>query len=120
MTQEIFYRPHKALCADGKIRTVRVRSYWDGQGWCNIAMTKVYKATEPNIDFSAKEGYHNWVDGMGSFEVFWNSGALESDEPNKPAELGWYWWRCFPGCLPDGEATGPFYSSSAAYADARG
>lgn len=21
---------------------------------------------------------------------------------------GWYWWSCSPGCIPDGEAYGPF------------
>lgn len=21
---------------------------------------------------------------------------------------GWYWWVCWPGCLPDGDAVGPF------------
>lgn len=25
-------------------------------------------------------------------------------------EPGWYYWFCFPGCLPDGPATGPFDS----------
>ena len=32
---------------------------------------------------------------------------------------GWYWWPCFPGCLPDGEPMGPFPSETAALADAR-
>jgi hypothetical protein len=34
---------------------------------------------------------------------------------NAPAELaGWYWWACFPGCLPDGEPAGPFETEEAA------
>jgi hypothetical protein len=32
---------------------------------------------------------------------------------------GWYYWPCFPGCLPDGEPTGPFDTEEAALADAR-
>ena len=32
---------------------------------------------------------------------------------------GWFWWACFPGCLPDGPATGPFDSYDEALADAR-
>jgi len=24
------------------------------------------------------------------------------------AEAGWYWWSCFPGCLPDSEPFGPY------------
>lgn len=32
---------------------------------------------------------------------------------------GWFYWYCFPGCLPDGEPIGPFESQAAALADAR-
>jgi len=32
---------------------------------------------------------------------------------------GWYWWSCFPGCLPDGEPYGPFSTETEALADAR-
>ncbi len=32
---------------------------------------------------------------------------------------GWYWWSCFPGCLPDGEPNGPFATEQEAIADAR-
>ena len=32
---------------------------------------------------------------------------------------GWFWWACFPGCLPDGPASGPFDSYDEALADAR-
>jgi len=58
-------------------------------------------------------GYHQFEDeetGLqyGSFEVFWADSPEEMDE-------GWYWWACFPGCLPDGEASGPFATSTEAY-----
>lgn len=50
----------------------------------------------------------------GSFEVFY-------DGPRSPQEgEGWYWWPCFPGCVPDGEANGPFPTSEGAYLDAIG
>ena len=32
---------------------------------------------------------------------------------------GWYWWSCFPGCLPDGPAIGPFATREEALDDAR-
>ena len=32
---------------------------------------------------------------------------------------GWYWWSCFPGCLPDSEANGPFATKAEALADAQ-
>ena len=63
------------------------------------------------------EGYHRFhapesQEAYGSFEVFWpwEGGHGEG--------AGWYWWSCFPGCLPDGERNGPFGSSQAAHEDA--
>ncbi len=32
---------------------------------------------------------------------------------------GWYWWSCFPGCLPGGKPTGPFATEEEATADAQ-
>ena len=32
---------------------------------------------------------------------------------------GWYWWPCFPGCLPDADPIGPFPSAKAAIRDAQ-
>jgi hypothetical protein len=32
---------------------------------------------------------------------------------------GWYYWFCFPGCMPDSEPNGPFTSERSAIADAQ-
>jgi hypothetical protein len=40
--------------------------------------------------------------------------VLESGETG-----GWYWWSCFPGCLPDGPPCGPFSTRAEALADAQ-
>ena len=32
---------------------------------------------------------------------------------------GWYWWTCFPGCLPDSEPNGPFATRKEALTDAQ-
>ena len=32
---------------------------------------------------------------------------------------GWYYWSCFPGCLPDSEPWGPFATRAEALADMR-
>ncbi len=37
----------------------------------------------------------------------------------QPCAAGWFWWSCFPGCLPDSEPIGPFDSEDEALADAR-
>jgi hypothetical protein len=34
-------------------------------------------------------------------------------------EKGWFYWYCFPGCLPEGEPSGPFKSEAEALADMR-
>lgn len=37
----------------------------------------------------------------------------------KLTETGWFWWSCFPGCLPDSDAIGPFATEAEALADAQ-
>jgi hypothetical protein len=34
-------------------------------------------------------------------------------------EAGWYYWYCFPGCLPEGDAIGPFASEREAAREMR-
>lgn len=51
----------------------------------------------------------------GSFETFRNTDYPQADPPFDP---GWYWWACSPGCLPDGEAIGPFETEQEAIEDA--
>ena len=34
-------------------------------------------------------------------------------------EGGWFYWYCFPGCMPDSEPFGPFKTREEAIADAR-
>jgi hypothetical protein len=68
----------------------------------------------PDYGRSQKEGYHAFRGDTGSFEVFW-----EDQENTADMETGWYWWACFPGCLPDGDQSGPFNTSTLAYEDAK-
>ncbi len=41
------------------------------------------------------------------------------DEDGNPMEQGWYWWSCVPGCLPDGDPSGPFQTEAEALTDAQ-
>jgi hypothetical protein len=58
-------------------------------------------------------------------EVFYLSEDEVGDEADPDscfADLsgaGWYYWPCFPGCMPDGDPIGPFDSEEEAIADAR-
>lgn len=56
-------------------------------------------------------------------EVFYNEQDKRYGpvpEESSPLERGYYWWPCFPGCLPDGEPNGPFDTEALAIADAQG
>lgn len=55
----------------------------------------------------------------GSFETFWHDASdLATEEQAESMPTGWYWWPCFPGCLPDGDPVGPFDTERDAVLDA--
>lgn len=54
---------------------------------------------------------------LPDIEVFEADYLVGEDGEQLPA--GWYWWPCFPGCLPDGEPVGPFDTEEDALADAQ-
>lgn len=63
---------------------------------------------------STYEGHHS--DENGPFEVFWSDRSNQvEDSQGYAIEPGWYWWSCSPGCLPDGEAMGPYATSTEAW-----
>lgn len=45
--------------------------------------------------------------------------AIEWAIEESGATGGYFWWACFPGCLPDGPAIGPFKTRAEALADAQ-
>ncbi|HET9285732.1 MAG TPA: hypothetical protein VFR24_27590 [Candidatus Angelobacter sp.] len=68
------------------------------------------------VSYGAIErGEHDKV--YGSFEVFYNGTGNEQKHVD---EIGWYWWPCFPGCLPDGDPVGQFPTAEGAYLDVIG
>lgn len=88
-------------------------------GTVRIEEARIYDSHQGYHQFHAEESQEPY----GSFEVFWHDGGKDEDpdcenwdgDEMKP---GWYWWSCFPGCLPDGEPSGPFAYSSQAHEDA--
>lgn len=56
---------------------------------------------------------------LPDLEVFWADKGDWNDEEGEPIKEGWYYWICFPGCIPDSEANGPFDSEEKALMDAR-
>ena len=59
--------------------------------------------------------YNEEHESYGSFEVFQET----HNDHGLGLEPGFYWWSCFPGCLPDGEPSGPFDTAQEAYDDAQ-
>lgn len=57
---------------------------------------------------------------LPDIEVFYHNGTTgwETTDGELMA-VGWYWWSCFPGCMPDGDAIGPFETEAEAIADAQ-
>jgi hypothetical protein len=56
----------------------------------------------------------DWINGR-AIEVFYADEGLACAFG---APAGWYWWARYPGCLPEGDAFGPFPSSYRALKDA--
>lgn len=50
--------------------------------------------------------------------VYFSAGEFVFDDESD-CDPGWYWWPCFPGCLPDGDPIGPFETEEEAIEDAR-
>jgi len=50
-------------------------------------------------------------------ETFYLECGEQVDEEGTPLEAGWYYWYCFPGCLPDGEPCGPYKTKQDALHD---
>ena len=53
---------------------------------------------------------------LPDLEVFQEYGGVRDCDMNEP---GWFYWYCFPGCLPDSEPVGPFASEAEAIAAAQ-
>lgn len=47
------------------------------------------------------------------------SCGSDIEDEKQTGKVEWYYWFCFPGCLPDGDPVGPFASEAEALADAR-
>ena len=78
--------------------------------------TEVFQVTADEFFLRAVPG--SWQEALHRAKLAENPEA-ECFETAERLE-GWYWWACSPGCLPDGEASGPFESEIEAIEDAGG
>jgi hypothetical protein len=57
---------------------------------------------------------------LPDIEIFWvGPGCAYRNEEGELLPEGYYWWSCFPGCLPDGDPIGPFETEEEALHDAQ-
>lgn len=65
------------------------------------------------------------VHALPNCEVFYQHGVRNTDgtrstDPNfEHIEPGWYYWYCFPGCMPDSGPNGPYATEEEAIAACR-
>ena len=56
---------------------------------------------------------------VSQLETIYNLDNLDHADEYTITQPGWYWWACFPGCLPDGDPMGPFETENEATANAQ-
>lgn len=54
---------------------------------------------------------------LPDIEIFHSDDYTEFE--GNPLPNGFYWWTCFPDCLPDSEPNGPFDTEEEALRDAQ-
>lgn len=52
-------------------------------------------------------------------EIYYMDKGDSVDEYGDTLEAGYYYWYCFPGCMPDSDPIGPFATYADALADCR-
>lgn len=52
-------------------------------------------------------------------EIWEEDGTQQGYYDEETLEPGFYWWHCFPGCLPDSDPQGPYPSYAEALAGAQ-
>ena len=64
--------------------------------------------------------YMTASDFINADETTWMHERMADDRDVDADSLaGWYYWFCFPGCLPDSDAVGPYPTEQAAIDAAR-
>jgi hypothetical protein len=79
-------------------------------------MTQFYFDLERESDpYALPDGETFYVSPL---EVNYNIENLDHADDYTVTTPGWYYWSCFPGCLPDSDPVGPFANEKEALSDA--
>jgi hypothetical protein len=84
---------------------------------------EIFYVTASDFRFALDTRNGSWHEDNMRENLYTNTGKdagwTDAEIKASADELaGWYWWTCFPGCLPDSDASGPFKSSREARRDA--
>ena len=80
-------------------------------------MTQIY--TDPAREIEPFALPNAEVFYFSQLEANYNLENLDHEDEDTLTEVGWYWVSCFPGCLPDSDASGPYDTEAEAIADAQ-
>lgn len=119
--QLAWVREHADLIDQARMMLIDPRNPCGDATFTSMAAAKAYWRRERvRMTRDDKLGYHRFKndDGepYGSFEVFYVARADKfTDVEGNALHTGYYWYACFPGCMPDGEPSGPFKTSQLAH-----
>ena len=80
-----------------------------------VTMIQVYSDPSRVDDLHALPNME--VFRVTELECNYNLQNMDHADEYTITEPGWYWWACFPGCLPDGPPIGPFDTEDDAKVD---
>lgn len=78
----------------------------------------------PDVEvfYVGKSDFLNAEKDSWQYDALWDYAADNEATPRDVCAValsGYYYWFCFPGCLPDSDPSGPFKTEVEALADAQ-
>ena len=87
---------------------------------CNMQIySDPRRATNPTALPDCEVFYVSARDSLERTEAIAIAAFGDDDDTLIELSVGWYWWSCFPGCMPDSDPDGPFDTEQAAIAAAQ-
>ena len=74
---------------------------------------------EEGQEYGSFEAFYADQDDCQQYMENWRLEEPRGDDEESPYTPGWYYWACFPGCMPDSDPIGPYESEELAEQAAR-
>jgi hypothetical protein len=82
-------------------------------------MTQVYSNPKRESDPHALPNVEVFYMSDDEIESYGHDSIWLCPDDGFYMDSGWYYWHCFPGCLPDGDPVGAFETEQDAIDDAQ-